>query len=1098
MPIRLRLAALPWKKIAAWLGGLFILVGITGFLVLPPIVKSIALKELSTKLHREVTIDKIAINPYALTVTITGFDIKERDGGGSFVAFDELYLNTELSSLVRLAPVLKELRLTGPRLKLARTEVGRYNFSDLLDEFLAKPSDGPVPRFALNNIQITKGRIDLEDRPAGAKHEIADIALGIPFVSSIPSLTDLFVEPKFSARVNGAPLEISAKSKPFRQSLETAVSLDIDKFELARLNGYIPADIKLKIPSGRIDSKITVKFLRHPDKAATLEVSGEASLADLVVTEADGKPLVKLRQLDVTLADVSPLMRSARVSRLSVDGAELALRRAPSGQLNLLAALPANKPAARAAPDAPPFKLELDELVVSKAKLVVDNEAAVTDWRASIDSFDMVLKAYKSNNESPVKVDASISGMRIIKTVSKADVLQVPSLQIKDASIDLKNLEITLAELASSGAKLTLVRDADGKLDVEAMFAAKVAPGLTAVAEAVKEAAPDWTVNVKKFDIADYALTVTDKLAAGEATLAAEKMSLTGQDFSTRKDARGKFELKTTLNKTGVLGVAGTLVLQPLSGDMRIDARGIAILPFQPYFADRVNVDVTGGDVAFKGALDWKLAAAGAALPVSGEFSGVLDVTGFASTERVSAEDLLKWKSLHVGPVRGTLAPLAIQIEEIALTDFYSRLVLFPEGRLNVTGLLRRVDAATQAVAPPSDIAVDIGRVTLQGGTVNFFDRSMKPNQAFNLNDLGGTVTRLTATTPANVDLRGKLDNSAPLLIGGRVNPLSTDLFLDVKVSVKDYDLSPLTAYAGRYIGYGIEKGKLSLETSYKLENRKLDAQHQVYLNQLTLGDKVDSPEATKLPVSLALALLKDRNGNIDLDLPISGTLDDPQFSVASLVFKVIGNIIVKVLTAPFALLGSLFGGGGEELSWIEFAPGQAALNAAATAKLGNLAKALTDRPGLTLEIAGRVDPENDKEGLRRAKLDQAVKTQKFRALASRGNPAASVAEVSIEPAEYLQYLERAYDAASFPKPRNLVGLAKSLPQEEMEKLILTNISVTDDDLRLLADQRARAVQEAVLKAGIAPERVFLLATTIEAPAAKDKAKASRVDLSLK
>ena len=188
----------------------------------------------------------------------------------------------------------------------------------------------------------------------------------------------------------------------------------------------------------------------------------------------------------------------------------------------------------------------------------------------------------------------------------------------------------------------------------------------------------------------------------------------------------------------------------------------------------------------------------------------------------------------------------------------------------------------------------------------------------------------------------------------------------------------------------------------------------------------------------------------------------------------------------------------GEELSWIEFAPGQAALNAAATAKLGNLAKALTDRPGLTLEIAGRVDPENDKEGLRRAKLDQAVKTQKFRALSSQGKPAASVAEVSIEPAEYLQYLERAYDAASFPKPRNLVGLAKSLPQEEMEKLLLANISVTDEDLRLLADQRARAVQEAVLKAGIAAERVFLLATTIEAPAAKDKAKASRVDLSLK
>lgn len=1093
-----------WKKIAACFGALLVLVGIVGFVVLPPVLKSVLLKELGVQLQREVTIEKIAINPYTLTLTLSGFDIKERGGGGSFVAFDQLYVSVELSSVLRLAPVLKELRLTGPRLKLARIEAGRYNFSDILDAFLARPGEGPLPRFALNNIQVSKGRVDIDDRPAATKHEMTDITLDIPFVSSIPSLTDIFVEPKFSARLNGTQLEATGKSKPFDQSFETELSFGIAGFELPRLAGYIPQDIKLKISSGRLDSTMVVKFLRPPGQAPTLSASGEVHLSDLVVTEANGRPLVKLSQLDVALADVSPLQRSARVSRLSVDGAQLEVRRDAAGQLNLEAVLPASKPAVSSSAAASPFRLELAELVVNKAKLIIDNETALIDWRASIDSFDMVLKGYASSNETPVQVDASVSGLRVIKTASKTNVMQLPWLQIKDASVDLKKFEITLGELTSNGARLNVVRAADSMTDLESMFAAKVAPGLTAAVEALKAAAPDWTLNVNKLAITDYGLNLIDKLGRGDTTMSTETMSLTGRDFSTRKDARGKFELKTTLNKTGTIGLAGTLVLQPLSGDMRIDARGIAILPFQPYFADRVNIDVTSGDVALKGALNWKLAdpAAAGALPVSGDFSGVLDITEFASIERLSAEDLLKWKSLHVGPFSGTIAPPAIQVDEIALTGFYSRVILFPEGRLNVMSLLRRVDTATKAAAPPSDVAIDIARVALQGGTVNFFDQLIKPNQAFNLNELSGGLTRLTAATPADVDLRGKLDNAAPLLISGKINPLLPDLFVDIKAGVKDYELSPLTAYAGRYLGYGIEKGKLSLETSYKLENRKLEAQHQLFLNQLTLGEKVDSPEATKLPVSLALALLKDRHGNIDLDLPISGTLDDPQFSVAALVFKVIGNLIVKAITAPFALLGSLFGGGGEELSWIDFDPGQATLNAAATTKLGNLAKALTDRPALKLEIAGRVDAENDAQGLRRARLDQTVKAQKFRALASQGKPAASVAELTIDPAEYSQYLERAYDAESFPKPRTLVGAAKSPPTKEIEKLMLTNINVTDGELHQLADRRARAVQEAMLKAGTEPGRVFLLATTTTTPVdtdnAKAKATASRVDLSLR
>jgi uncharacterized protein involved in outer membrane biogenesis len=1115
-----------------WLGGVIALFTVLGFFVLPPLLKAELQKTLSAELRRDVSIGDIAVNPYTLTLTVSKVDIKER-GGADFISFDTLYANAELSSVFRLAPVLKELRLSGPHIRVARTAVGRYNFSDILEAFLAKPGGGPTPRFALNNIVVEKGRIDFDDQPAGSKHEITDIGLGIPFISSIPSLTNVFVEPRLSAKVNGAPLELSGKSKPFRDSLETELALDIDNFALPRLNEYLPADLKIKIPSGRFDTKLAIKFLRSPDKAAKLTVAGDISVAELVLTETAGKPLLKLPKLSAAIAEFEPLARSAKLAKISIEAPEIMLRRDKSGHINWLAVLPAAKPAVPADKDAKPYAVELAELVLSKAKISFDDDMPASPWRAVVASLDVGVKGFTTAPGTPVQLQASLGGVTVTRTGTKDAVLNLASLQVRDASLDLAKHELTLGEVLSSGGKLAAVRDKDGRLDVEAMFApvAESAP----TPAPTKDAPPAWIVSLKKLSIDGYGLTLKDETNRRVSNLSVEPFALSAQDLSTRKDSKGKFELKATLNKKGTLNVAGALALAPLSGDMSIDAKAIEILPFQPYFANKVNISVTGGDIALKGAVKWKLGAAGEA-PVSGDFSGVLDLTDFASVERRSAEDFFKAKSLHIGTVKGTLAPLNFAIEEIALADFYSRLIVLPEGRLNLQDIVRKpgeeaasvippagtppaaaVGAAapavttksagatttTATVAPPpadplSNYLTRIGRITVQGGNINFSDRFIKPNYSANLTAVGGTVTRISPETPADLDLRGTVDNSAPLLISGKFNPLAKDLFVDIKGSVKGFDMSPMSPYSGRYIGYAIEKGKLSMDVAYKLENRQLTASNKLLLTQLTLGEKIDNPEATKLPVTLALALLKDRNGNIDLELPITGSLDDPQFSVGGIVVKVIINLIVKAVTAPFALLGALFGGGGEELGWIEFDYGYALIGAANADKLGKLVKALQDRPALNVEIAGRVDPEQDKEGLRHAALEHKVATQKFRALARGGTPVASVAEVKVEPAEYLQYLERAYDAEKFPKPRNLIGLAKSLPKEEMEKLILSNVTIADSDLRQLAEQRAKAVQQALLKAGISNERVFLLDSRISAPEAKDKAKASRADLSLK
>ncbi|HMM51386.1 MAG TPA: hypothetical protein PKD87_07195, partial [Burkholderiaceae bacterium] len=266
--------------------------------------------------------------------------------------------------------------------------------------------------------------------------------------------------------------------------------------------------------------------------------------------------------------------------------------------------------------------------------------------------------------------------------------------------------------------------------------------------------------------------------------------------------------------------------------------------------------------------------------------------------------------------------------------------------------------------------------------------------------------------------------------------------------------------------------------------NRQLSAENNIVLDQLVFGGKVESPDALQLPVLFAVSLLKDRNGVIDVNLPISGSLDDPQFSVGGIVLRIIGNLIVKAVTAPFALIANLAGAGGAELSWIGFEPGSSEPGAAALGKLESLAKALVDRPGLKLDIAGRADPAADREALRRLALQRAVKAQKLKETVGSGGDVAAIDRVQVDPQEYPEYLERAWRAAKFEKPRNAIGLVKSQPVAEMERMMLAHIEASDAELIALANERAQQVKDWLVDSGKVPgERMFIVAPKLGAGA---------------
>jgi uncharacterized protein involved in outer membrane biogenesis len=1210
---------------------LLVLIAIIGFVAAPYFVKPMLERELTQLLHRQVSIAELAFNPFALSARAGGFKVEDRDEAKAALSFDELYVRASYSSLYELAPVVAELKLLKPYLRLVRNLDHTYNFQDLIDESLNRPkSDEPAAKFSLNNIQIIDGRIDFDDRPQKQEHAVSAINIHAPFVSNFDADVDIYLEPKVEATVNGHPLKLAAQTKPFKDSYETRLALHLGDVDLPRYLEYSPIEFHFKLPSGKLDAALDISFAQSKDKGPSLIIAGDAAVRELGLDQRGDARVFEFKRLDISIKNLDVFGQKASVARIALDAPRLHVRREKDGSLNVLALAPPPSASTASAdkrqPDAPPFTFEVAEVAVTGGTVTVEDLVPAKSFRQTVENFAVNVRGLSSQPGAKATVEVSfdtnaparlaytgevglkptvvtgkleiaqlrladfhpyyedtvnvevqegsldavttldftvregklagrLSGLnatmsnvrarnvdespsssspvprkvRVRKTEEREPFLYLPSAAVTDGEVDLGARAVTLGEVRVIAPSVAINRERDGTINATRLL--KTAKGTQAKPTQGEEDTP-WTVTLRSLVLERGTLTFEDRAVAPPVKFALAPLEVTGENLSTAKGAKGMLATHTVINKRGSIAAKGS-VSRELAANFAVTAKKVDILPFEPYITPHFAVDLTSGNVSAQGNVDMNLAKG-----LRARYKGSLTVANLALLDEDNRADLLKWQSLYLGRVDANVQPLKVSVEEIALSDFYSRLILNAGGQFNLQQLDRqqREPAAKESPPPNAQAAkpapepagtpgsgkpakagdtgteqadarqaldwLRIGRVSLQDGQINFSDFFIKPNYSANITDLTGSVSTLTFKQAGDVELRGKVDRTAPLEIDGQINPLAAELFLDIKASARDIELSPLTPYSEKYLGYGIEKGKLSVKVKYLLENRILAAENNVYLDQLTFGDKVDSPDATKLPVLLAVSLLKDRNGVIDVNLPISGSLDDPEFSIGGIIVRVILNLITNAVMAPFSLIASLTGGG-EELGYAEFVAGSAALDAGAEEKLKKLAKALADRPGLKLDIAGRIDPAADPDGIKRASLERQVKQKKFDHLRHGGEPPTSVEAVNIEPKEYEALLTRAYKDAKFPKPRNAIGFTKALPVPEMEKLILANVPTSDEDLRNLANQRAQAVKDYLVEVEkISADRVFIVAPKLETEETKekgdDRAKLSRVDFSLK
>src|SRR5574343_632477 len=324
-------------KFGKWLSIFLLVFGAFGYFAAPPLLKSILLKQLSQQLHREVSIEQIAINPYALSATVSGLSIKA-EAGKEVAGFDELFVNLSSASIFKLAAVVDEVRLQVLRIAVARVAEGLYDISDLLDEWM-KPKGEPesgTPRFSLNNIQLINGKIVFDDQPKGKVHTISDINLALPFVSSLPYQAEILVSPSFSANINGAPLALTGESKPFSQTHESQLNLDLDRFDLAVLQPYLPESLPFRLNAGVLDTEMKAMFKEVSDQVYSVTLVGALHVSGMVLAESDGQPLLGWKRLDVELDSVDPLNNKVAVKRVAVDGLDVSLAVNKQGEFNVL------------------------------------------------------------------------------------------------------------------------------------------------------------------------------------------------------------------------------------------------------------------------------------------------------------------------------------------------------------------------------------------------------------------------------------------------------------------------------------------------------------------------------------------------------------------------------------------------------------------------------------------------------------------------------------------------------------------------------------------------------------------------------------------
>jgi uncharacterized protein involved in outer membrane biogenesis len=690
------------------------------------------------------------------------------------------------------------------------------------------------------------------------------------------------------------------------------------------------------------------------------------------------------------------------------------------------------------------------------------------------------------------------------------DYIALGRLEVDDTRIDLGRRTVEVAKVQLSGGDIRAWLGEQGRVNLLELIGPAPAVGAdapantetagasapaTAPAPAAGAAASAWTVSVPDISVTGLKVSAEDRQVKPAAVVVLDPLNVHVAGFNLAPDDTLDIQLDTAVNTSGKLTVRAKVA--PRSGGVtaHLEAEHLGLPALQPLLGSYTSMTLLKGELGAR--IDFERRADGF-LGVKGETR----ISDLSTVDNELQKDFIRWKDLRIADVSYRSQPASLRVGSVTALEPYVRMIIAPDRTVNIKQVLTPPGAkpaqaapgaaAAHAAAPAAPLTpfpVSIGALRMVNGSADYTDLWIKPSFALGMQALNGAVTGLSSdpSSRARVQLDGKLASFSPLHIAGEVNLLSAALYTDVTLSFKDLDLTIVNPYSGYFVGYKIDRGKLSVDVSYKIEQRQLNAAQHFVVDQLELGDQVESPEAMHLPLKLAVALLKDRNGLIDLPLPMSGSLDDPTFRIGPIIWKVFVNLIEKAATAPFALLGHLFGGG-EHMNIVEFAAGSAELSQAAQGQLAALNRALKERPQLKLDVPIVSSAGLDRPQLALLALRAALTARVASSRQGRKHPEEAAELALADPGKHLQLLIEQFQAdlgKDAPLPASVQAVQAGKKKEpadldaaiaDLEAALISHMQIPDTDLEGLGRSRAQAIQTVMLADGqIDPARVFVV-----------------------
>ncbi|MGK5060587.1 DUF748 domain-containing protein [Janthinobacterium sp. LB2P49] len=982
-----------WQRWAVGTGCALAAYSAAGFWLVPYVIKNQLPKFAEKELSRQASIADVRFNPFTLRLEADQIAFKEApsaDGksGAPLLSIGALAVQLEWKSIVRRAWSLAEIRITAPQTHLTITPDGKFNLAEVLATWQRnhpEKSDGGMPRLVIAHFALEQGKVDWQDQKAGYADNFTPINFTLDNISTLPDANGSYSLSADAARGGKLHWRGTASLSPIRGEGE----LILNDASLPGLAAYLKAYTRATVTSGKLSARLPYAFSYADGKLeATVKGAGLA-LRDLaLVRDGKGEAFTSLNTLGIAGVNLDLARQSVTVDKVNLYGGKVAVRRDSKGEIDVAnltlpgnpapAASPAAAPAAPAKPGK--WKVDVKQLALANVDVSAIDETVSPALQLSARQLQLNLQLALQQEQAGTSIIldgasfalADLAMQRGAQTPFKLD-----QLGFTDGKIDLAAHTVHLGAVTASGAQIDLARNRQGEFAI----AQKLPVFASSKADTAKDApSAPWSTTVDKVELSKFGARFDDAGTGIKGNLQDARLSL--HNVSNDMKQALPFELGVGLREGGLLTANGKFVPGTGAVDAQLNLKQLTLAPVQPLLAQHLKLKLASGSLSGSGRLT---TGGGAPKAPKVRYEGGVDIAGLVLNE-TDGKRFASWKSVRADKLTASVGPDFVDIPELRVVEPNAQLIIENDRSLNAQRLLVKAPepAAAQtatakpatASAPAADAAfpVRVRRVRLQNAKLDFADLSLRPQFAAKIYELNGVVTGLSTKRDARsqIELDGRIDEFGLARVRGQLNPFAPTDNTDLNVVFKNVDMVSASPYTMKFAGYKVAEGKISLDLQYKVRNRQLDGTNQIVLDKLTLGERIDSPDALKLPLELALAILKDSDGRIDLGLPVSGDMNDPQFSYGALIWKAVGNVLTKIVTAPFRALGNLLGISADKLESIDFDAGSAVLLPPEREKLKQVAQILAKREQLKLAVPGQYS-DTDAAALRAQAVRRAV-----------------------------------------------------------------------------------------------------------------------------